>query len=312
MIVFKKYPKIYRVGKEETDGILNGICHIEEKIDGANASIWMKDGQIIVASRNTVLTKGVDIHEEENTFNGLIDYVKENNSIRELLKDNPTYRLYGEWLVRHTIHYNETAYKKFYLFDISIVVSGDDKEEFLTKEKVMEIADKYGIPRPKYHGSFDMPTIDFLKEFVGKSDLGERGEGVVIRNNNFINNFGDLSYAKIVHDSFMEDNAITFGGNNKHSETYYEMYVVNKYITLARVQKIMNKIQPEIDKRLDLEHIPRISNSVYHDMLTEEIWDIQKNVHSLNFRSLRTLSVKKSIQIYKDILLGSISVADNG
>lgn len=34
MTVFKRYPKIHRLGKEENDGILFGECHVEEKIDG--------------------------------------------------------------------------------------------------------------------------------------------------------------------------------------------------------------------------------------------------------------------------------------
>jgi len=31
--MFKKYPKIHRLGKEETEGILEGTCYIQEKID---------------------------------------------------------------------------------------------------------------------------------------------------------------------------------------------------------------------------------------------------------------------------------------
>lgn len=39
MADFKPYFKIHRLGKEETEGILIGECHVEEKIDGANTSI---------------------------------------------------------------------------------------------------------------------------------------------------------------------------------------------------------------------------------------------------------------------------------
>lgn len=43
--MFIKYPKIHRLGKEETEGILNALCYIQEKIDGANTSIWIgEDG----------------------------------------------------------------------------------------------------------------------------------------------------------------------------------------------------------------------------------------------------------------------------
>lgn len=302
MTTFKKYPKIHRLGKEETDGILIGEVHVEEKIDGANASIWLdKRGEITCGSRNRELSEG---------FNGLVEYVKSNEPIKKLLSDHPEIRLYGEWLVRHTIHYTETSYQKFYLFDITVVKDGEENEEFLPKETVIKIADEYGIPRPEYHGKFINPTIDVLQQFVGKSSLGNRGEGVVLKNPTFRDAFGNQNYAKIVAPEFTEDNAVVFGGNNRHSETYWEMHVVNKYINAARVEKIMNKLQPLVDKRLDLEHTPRIANTVYHDVLTEEIWEIAKNVQSLNFNHLKRLAIRKAVQVYKDILTGVTSVAD--
>lgn len=302
MSTFKKYPKIHRLGKEETDGILIGECVIEEKIDGANAQIWTnKRGEITCGSRNRELTEG---------FNGLVDYVKENNAINQLLKDKPNYRLYGEWLVRHTIAYNELAYKKFYLFDITEVRDCEEVEEFKTPAEVYAIAEKYGIPTPQFIGHFTNPTEEALKDFVGKSTLGEVGEGIVIKNHDFRDKYGNHNYAKIVTEKFKEENAITFGGNNKHSDTYWEMYIVNKYITLGRAQKVMHKIEPTLDEKLDLKHCSHIAGVVYHDMLTEEIWEISKKVHSVNFKKLQALSMRKAIQIYKDILSGDISVAD--
>lgn len=301
-MVFKKYPKIHRLGKEEVDGILNGVCHIEEKLDGANASIWIdKRGEITCGSRNKELVEG---------FNGFVDYVKSNTNINKLLKDHPTYRLYGEWLVRHTISYAETAYKKFYLFDITECKDGEESEEFFPRNQVRSLGEKYGIPMPCYHGEFDNPDLSELMDFVGKTELGTKGEGVVIKNHNFRDKFGNHNYAKIVTEEFKEDNSVVFGGNNKHSETYWEVYIVNKYMTLPRIQKVMNKIQPLVDKKLDFEHTPRVINSAYHDMLTEEIWDIAKKVGVVDFKALKRVATKKAVQIYKDILNNTISIAD--
>ena len=126
----------------------------------------------------------------------------------------------------------------------------------------------------------------------------------------FRDKYGNHNYAKIVSEEFKEDNGVTFGGNNKHSDTYWEMYVCNKYITVSRVTKIMNKIQPMIDKKLDMEHIPRICGSVYHDMITEEAWEIANKVAKLDFNSLKRVCNKKIRQVYVDILNNNISVAD--
>lgn len=294
---FKAYPKIHRLGKEETDGILDeGIIIVQEKVDGANTSIWNDDGVIKCGSRTRELP-------DTESFNGFVEWVRDNKVIVDYLTANPSHTLFGEWLVRHTIAYNETSYKKWYLYDI------------LTNDGFMNLKDVVAISEEK---GFDYPTIfaegvltlDEIKSHVGKTTLGEHGEGVVLKRHGFINKFGDHSYAKIVTEKFKEDNGITFGGNNKHSEVYQEMYFVNKYCTLARVQKIMNKLQPEIDKRLDLEHIPRIASTCYHDMITEEGWEIAKAQRVVDFKTLQRLANKKFIQIYKDLITGDISVAD--
>lgn len=285
--MFKKYPKIHRLGKEETEGILDGLVTVTEKVDGASTSCWLEDGVLKLASRNQEITEG---------FNGFIEYAKNHEGINKYLSEYPNHRLYGEWLIKHSISYKETAYKQFYLFDILV----DDK--FVDQVDVALVAKYYNINYPQVFGTFQNPTEEKLMEFVGKTNLGDKGEGIVLKNIDFTNKFGDMCYAKIVTQEFKEANALIFGGNNKHSETYWEFFVVNKYCTLARVQKIMNKIQPEIDQRLDLKHIPRVINTCYHDLITEEAWEISQKVVSLDFKKLKNLACKKFTQIYKDIL----------
>ena len=288
---FKKYPKIKRLGDDENDGILFGNCHVQEKIDGANTSIWKcEDGSISCGSRNN------DLIKNENGFNGFVDYVKAHEGIKDLLHDFPNHRLYGEWLVKHTVQYNETAYKQFYLFDIE----ADGK--FLSTGIVNGLAKEYAISAPQYFGCFKDPTIEQLNEMVGKSTIGDKGEGIVIKNLSFVNKFGDSPYAKIVTQGFKEQNDIVFGGNNKHSDTYWEMYVVNKYITLARVKKIVQKIETLEGRKVKIEDTARIINTVYHDMITEEIWEIQKKVQLINLKRLGGLSMKKAARIFHDIL----------
>jgi hypothetical protein len=294
--MFISYPKIHRLGKDETAGILEfGDAVIQEKIDGANTSIWLEEGEMKAASRTRVLG--------DESFNGFLSYIKTHKGIAALLEKYPNYRLYGEWLVRHSISYNELAYRKFYLFDIFI-----DDIGFLPQRIVENLAKQYDIEYPQvfFEGK---ANIEQIQEFVGKTNLGKQGEGVVIKNPQFVNNFGDFCYAKVVAEKFKEENALIFGGNHKESETYWEMYVINKYATLARVQKIMNKIQPEINEKLDKKHTPRIISTCYYDMITEEIWEIQKKVPNLNFRALKGLSARKFATIYHELLSGDISVA---
>lgn len=288
---FRKYDKVHRFGKEETEGILKGVCHIQEKIDGANTSIWLDDaGSIQCGSRNK--------HLIEDDFNGFVSFVRNHEGIKSFFEMQPYSILYGEWLVKHTIQYKHTCYKKFYLFDIY------NSGEFASPGAVKDIAKKYEIDCVPNIAEFLNPTIDQINYFVGKSQFGDRGEGVVIKNMDFVNKFGDLVYAKVVCSDFKEKNLLTFNDNDKHSEFYNEMYFVNKYMTLSRVKKITEKLQPEINEKLDMKHIPRICETAYHDMLTEEIWEVSKKIDSINFKSLKNIAHKKAKIIYVDILQG--------
>lgn len=297
--MFRKYEKIHRLGKEETDGILDAPVHVQENIDGANLQVWMEDGVIHVGSRNN------DVTNRPDGFNGAVFYIQNHEGVKQFFEQHPTWRLYGEWLVKHTIQYKETAYGKFYLFDIH------DGEGLRPVESVYEIADKFSFETPHYHGLMTVTDINMLKKLVGTSMLGEKGEGVVIKRLDFKNKFEETVYAKMVAEEFMEDNAIVFGGNNKFSETYRELWAVNKYMTLGRVQKICNKLQSESEERLGMQHIPKLMGLAYHDMFTEEMWEIAgKASATFNFKKFKDLAQRKAKQIYIDILNDSISVAD--
>lgn len=297
---YKTYPKIHRLGKEETDGILDFELVVQEKVDGANCSIFLLDGEVRCGTRTRLLPL-------EDSFNGFQDYVQQNKDLlAPYFNKNPDVILYGEWLVKHTITYPDEAYRKVYLFDIYNRV----EDTWATQETVKETAEALGLEYPHVFATGKL-TQKQIEDFVGKSYIAPAGEGVVLKADGFLSKFGDHVYAKIVHEKFKESNAIVFGGNNKHSKTYWEMYVVNKYCTTGRVQKIMQKLQAETERRLDMEHTSRIAGTCYHDMITEEAWEIVKKVPALDFKKLQGLSMRKFIQIYHDILNNSLSIADS-
>lgn len=292
---FRKYPKIHRYGKEETIGILDNPVTIQEKIDGANVSIWIDNetGKIMLASRNRVL-------DDNESFNGFREAVNNNPKIEEYFKSYPNEILYAEWLVKHSITYPNEAYKKIYLYDIYNI----DDENNYTQDVVKLCAGYLGVEYPHIFIEDTLLTVEQIKEYVGKSAIAPLGEGVVIKDPDFRNKFGEMCYAKIVHENFKEANAVVFGGNDKSSENYTEQYIVNKYCTTARVEKIMQKLQATLEKKLDMEHTPMVAGSCYHDMITEEIWDIvtTKPIKTINFETLKRLCTKKFIHLYHGIL----------
>lgn len=296
---FKRYDKVIRLWKDEVDWILEGEVHVQEKIDWANASIWYEipESKIHIGSRSQDVTNG--------SFRWLNEYVNNHDWIIKLLREHPEYHLFGEWLVPHTIQYDSKSYKKFYLFDIY----NNKTEKFIPTPEVDAIAKKYRIESPKYFGMYYNPSAELLQTFMKKPALGNRSEGIVLKNFDFVNTFGDSPYWKLVNNEFREDNAITFGGNNKESEEYWEIYCANKYVTLSRVEKIMKKMSDRAEKWLDESHTPMICGTVLHDIITEESWEMFNKVPSINFRKLKNIINKKTAKMYKDILSEFKSVA---
>lgn len=294
-----RYPKIHRLGKSENFGILDREVHVQEKIDGANLSIWWDEG-IHVGSRSQ------DVTNRPGGFNGSVQYVENHKGIVEILNEHPEYHLFGEWLVPHTIkNYKPTAYGHFYLFDILDKETGN----WLTQEHVCEIAEKHGIRYPYYFGRGKFSEEE-LQEFVGKTEIGENGEGIVVKPvEPFENEWGDKNvYAKIVTESFKEDNGVMFGGNNKHSDTYHEMYICNKYMTITRCKKMMNKLSSE-GVELDKTCTSRFISQVYHDLVTEECWEIANSGKTINLNALGRICKKKAQVMFHDLLEGNDSVA---
>ena len=164
---------------------------IQEKLDGSNASILYDGKEIHAFYRKLSLTP-------TNNLNGFWQYaqtVKKVDSLKGL-------RIYGEWLVKHSIHYSEDAYLKFYLFD----VYNDETDEYYPQEKVKEVSKLLDIPMVHtfYEGEFQ--GWEHALSFVGKSSLGEHGEGVVVKNLDNLNNpnFKVPFYIKLVAPEFQE------------------------------------------------------------------------------------------------------------
>lgn len=180
-----------------------------------------------------------------------------------------------------------------------------------SQEGVKEMADLWGIKTAHLFGIYENPTMELIQELAKQSTLGPKSEGVVIKNYGFINKFGDKIYAKYVNPEFKEENAITFGGNNRGAEHYHEIWATNKYMTLARVQKVIQKLSAIKDGPLDIKDTARVIQVAYHDMFEECMWDIAKKCREINFPALQNIATRKASKMFRDILDNHISVAYN-
>lgn len=293
---YKSYPKIHALHKEEVEDILDYEAIVQVKIDGANSSVYLKDGVVRCGSR----TRELPLDED---FRGLQQYIASKPKIKEWLEGHPDAILYGEWLVKHSINYTQDHYNKWYLFDVL------ENDAYWKQEWVEELAKVCEVEYPIVYGQGKF-TMEELDAFVALEWLGQKNEGVVIKPLDYTNKFGDKPYAKRVSQAFKEKNAIVFGGNDKHSETYWEQRICNKYCTIATLEKNLNKLAPTIGERLDKKHTPQVAGTCVHDTWVENAWEIFKKVPKLDFKKTQNLMMRKYVQLYHDKLDNSFSVAD--
>ena len=98
--------------EKNTDAFIQGdIISITEKIDGANSSIYYDkklDRLRCFSSKNEL--------DFSNQLRGFLIYVK-SLDMGPFIK-YPNYIFFGEWLVSHTVIYDESNYNKWYLFSV--------------------------------------------------------------------------------------------------------------------------------------------------------------------------------------------------
>jgi len=302
----KKYDKIERFGKTDTEGILEGTIYVQEKIDGANASVYYDSSKdaVIVCSRNRELAAiGENRTETADSFRGLVEYVENNEGIIKMTREYPDSIFYGEWLVKHTIIYPEDSYNQLYFYDI------DDTyiNEFYSTPDAIGIFKKYEVcyvPILKKLVNTTIEEIDCLLNVNNfKGSPGQ--EGIVIKNPLFVNKWGRSPYAKIVNEKFTERKKQVWksGKSNKGMSEQIAL----TYVTPMRVNKQIEKMcdgQNEINERRTGELIQR----VYHDIVVEEIWEILKKWKqpTINFRALNKAIAIETRRIFFNKLEGRI------
>jgi hypothetical protein len=196
------------------------------------------------------------------------------DTIGQFLIANPNLRLYGEWLVPHTLKtYIDAAWRNFYVFD---VVSEDGR--YLPYEEYKVLLDKYNIEYIPPICKVNNPTYERLVNQLEKNgylvkDGDGTGEGIVIKNYDFVNKYGRTTWAKIVKNEFKAKHAKTDVTELKENKIV-EDEIALKYVTKSLVEKEYSKIDAESGWRS--QYIPRLLNTVYYCLVKEESWNFIK------------------------------------
>lgn len=283
---FKKYQHIERLGTTETNNIMIGMCYVFPKIDGTNASIWLDDNKLQAGSRTRHLTL-----EQDNA--GFLAWASIQPNLLLFLSENPHLRLYGEWLVPHTLKtYNQSAWRKFYVFDVM------DGERYLPYEQYKELLDKYNIEYIPPICKIKNPTYERLIAQLEKNgylieDGKGTGEGIVIKNYDYENKFRRTTWAKIVKNEFKAEHQRVSDVTEIKENKIIEEEIVNKFVTLSLVEKEHAKIDNETG--WTSRQIPQLLNTVYYCLVSEETWNFIKvfNKPTVDFKRLFYFTTNK-------------------
>jgi hypothetical protein len=298
--MFKKYQHIERFGTDEVLNIELGNCFIFPKVDGTNASVWIEDGQIRAGSRNR------DITPPNSDNAGFYEHISKDDRIKAYLTENPNHRLFGEWLVPHSLKtYRADCWRKFYIFDVC--TDKEDELEYIPYEIYKPLLDAHNLDYVPAIAMIKSGNYEQMIHWLDKNnylieDGKGNGEGIVIKNYDFYNKFGRQTWAKIVTSEFKEKHAKEMGACEVNGRKMVEEEIVGKYVTEALVNKTYDKIKVEKDG-WQSKYIPELLNRVYYDLVNEETWNFVKEMKrpTVNFTTLFALSTHKIKELRKDI-----------
>lgn len=270
---FLKYQHVERFGTTETQGIENGMCYVFPKIDGTNSQLWFlqsddkRFGKLLAGSRNRQL-------ELDNDNAGFYNWAVKQKNIFDFFSDNPNLRLYGEWLVPHSLKtYRENAWRNFYVFDVM------EGENYLPYEEYAALLRLYGIEFIPPLCKVENPTYDRLIAQLEKNgylieDGKGIGEGIVIKNYDYKNKYGRVTWAKIVTNEFKAKHAKCQVTEIKESKII-EQEICEKFVTKSLIEKELAKIETECGD-WSSKYIQRLINTVFYCLVKEECWNFVK------------------------------------
>ena len=298
---FRKYQHIERFGTDEVQGIELGTVFIFPKIDGTNASVWLNNGELKAGSRNRALSL-----ESDNA--GFYAAMLDDQRIHDYLVKHPEHRLYGEWLVPHSLKtYRQDAWRKFYIFDVCL--DRDDTVEYIPYDIYKPMLEEFNLDYIPPIATVKNGTYEaFLKALDKNTFLIEDGkgvgEGIVIKNYDFYNKYRRQTWAKIVTNEFKEKNAKAFGVPMSTIQTgkMVEEEIIDQFCTDALIEKEYAKIVAEKEGWRS-EYIPILLGRVFHELITEESWNFVKKfkMPTINFKTLNTLAINKVKAVKSDI-----------
>lgn len=302
--MFRRYDHLERLNHSDTEGIEIGRVFVFPKLDGTNASIWCDDKIIKCGSRNRELTLESDNH---NFCSWINDDTEISQAHKHCISVNPNWILYGEWMIPHTLKtYRQDIWRKFWIFDVFDINTG----KYVNYETYEPVLKSLNLDVIEPLCIINNPSQDQIQAQVETNtyliqDGAGVGEGIVIKNYEWSNQYGRQPWAKVVKNEFKEQNRRAFGVTQKEGEFQVESAIAEEFCTPHLVGKTRAKVVADIanEHGIDLstpnaQHtiestyrgkiIPQLLGRVFHDLVEEECWAFIKKYKNptIDFKKL--------------------------
>lgn len=294
MAKYQSYTHVVRLGKPEVDGYLKGKVYVTPKFDGTNAVMWAENGEVFCGSRHRKITP-----QKDN--GGFAEWFLNSNDelalvIHDFLREHEDCVVYGEWLGLHKFLGSIKSYKENGLFVFDVAQDG----VYLSPEHPIskQLQDILGNHFLKAFACLENPSEEELMTFVENNhenlDSNEVGEGVVLKNYEYRDMYGEQKIAKIVRKEYAENK----GHKPKTPRENLEPEIVAAYVTSADIDKAKAKVCVYFDLDEFTQNkkcIGMLMNMVFTDLISEELLEIVKKYHkpTINFSILQKEVVKK-------------------
>lgn len=280
---FNKYQHIENYPSYKLNGITRGTVYIFTKLDGACGSVWYDNGNINCASRNNVL-------DNKNNNHGFYQYIKQNNEIKSFFEKYPNMILYGEWLIQHKEKYNPDAMTKFYVFDV-VSIDENNKKKYICFEEYSKILDEFKIPYIPLIAEIKNPTDEKIMYYLKnatflKENPNETGEGIVIKNYDYVNSNGKIIWGKVINEEFK------IKKKSKNEKEDFDKQFVDKYMTEHFFDKERIKYNNEKKNDNNEDLINYIFNKIIEEEIINYIMALPKKP-IINFQKIKSLICKK-------------------
>lgn len=294
---YRSYTHLERLNRPEVEGILNGKVSLFSKLDGTNGVVWSDGESYYAGSRSRELNANKD---NANFYNFMTttedpEYV----ALREYCMDYPTYFVYGEWLglpggklLGSIKTYLDTG---FFIFDVFDYATG----KYLPYEEYYsEISQFYSRVIPRIV-ELTNPTEEEVAAYVDKCDYnlqeGDVGEGITIKNYDFVDKYGNIQIAKIVRDEYKEKKQAP---RPQIEPGEVEKAFVEEVCTNALMNKELNKVLivcgEEEFNRKNGKVIGMTLNKVFDTVMEEEFYNFfRKRLVTVDLYLVRKLVTDK-------------------